>query len=148
MWGEHYNFDKPKPVFSAVIDMLFLDHTLIFLFTGEQCVSVCGVLLLNHVGFFFKGAVSAGGDVPVYGFAAGPSRSVESAGTQSVCSGHHGCGMGKNSYIYCTVGQLIDFIDGVTQMWQQQQRWASCKINKKINTNNLYITKCYALQNI
>lgn len=90
--------------------------------------------------FFYKGAVSAGGDVPVYGFAAGPSRSVESAGTQSVCSGHHGCGMGKDSYFYCTVGQLIDFT-GVTEMWQQHKRCAGRKKKylKKINTNNVYI---------
>lgn len=59
--------------------------------------------LLIHV-FFCQGAVSAGGDVSLHGFAARPSRSVEPAGTQPVCSGHHGRGMGKgNSNIYCTV---------------------------------------------
>lgn len=45
--------------------------------------------------FFLSGSVSAGGDVSVHGIAAGPSWSVEPAGTQPVCSGHHGRGMGK-----------------------------------------------------
>lgn len=53
--------------------------------------------------FFCKGAVSAGGNVSVHGSAARPSRSVEPAGTQPVCSGHHGHGVGKgNCYIYCS----------------------------------------------
>jgi len=50
-----------------------------------------------------KGAVSAGGDVSVHGSAARPPRSVEPAGTQPVCSGHHGRGLGKEgACIHCT----------------------------------------------
>ena len=65
--------------------------------------SVYGGLVLIHVFFFCKGAVSAGGNVSVHGSAARPSRSVEPAGTQPVCSGHHGRGVGKgNCYIYCS----------------------------------------------
>lgn len=53
-----------------------------------------------------QGAVSAGGDVSVHGFAARPSRSVEPAGAQPVCSWHHGRGVGKGgAYRYCIVDQ-------------------------------------------
>ena len=47
---------------------------------------------------FCAGAVSAGGDVSVHGFAVGPSWSVEPAGTQPVRSGHHGRGVGKGNF--------------------------------------------------
>lgn len=105
--------------------------------------SVCRVPLLIHV-FFCQGAVSAGGNVPVHGFAVGPSWSMESAWTQSVCSGHHGCGMGKDAYIYCTIDQLIDFTGG-THILQQHKSTKSDL--KKINTNNLHTTKFQTLQN-
>lgn len=56
----------------------------------------------------FQGAVSAGGDVLVHGSAAGPSWSVEPAGTQPVRSGHHGRGVGKGHLcIFCTVEQQV-----------------------------------------
>lgn len=57
-------------------------------------------------GFFLSGSVSAGGDVSVHGTAAGSSWSVEPAGTQPVCSGHHGRGMGKRKIISLFIGTV------------------------------------------
>lgn len=49
--------------------------------------------------YFCEGVVSAGGDVSVHGFAAGPARSVEPAGAEPVRAGHHGCSMGKKGFL-------------------------------------------------
>lgn len=71
-------------------------HMLIYLGRG-RCLS-----LIDPCGLFFcPGAVSAGGDVPVHGVAAGPSRPVEPAGTKPVRSGHHGRGVGKRRSHLC-----------------------------------------------
>lgn len=77
------------------------------LLTMDFLVSAVFIAACQWSMCFLLGAVSAGGNVSIHGSAAGPSWSVEPAGTQPVCSGHHGCGMGKdNLYFCCTVDQL------------------------------------------
>lgn len=101
IWGEIQSYCCCK------VAICYVDHTNIHLFAVdvEQCQQCIWRAVIDPC-LLCQGAVSAGGDVSVHGFAARPSRSVEPAGTQPVCSGHHGRGMGKgNSYNYCTVDQ-------------------------------------------
>ena len=118
---------------AVVTPVGLLDHTITLSFTGDA-VMLTPFMEGSYwsMWVFFPGAVSTGGDVSVHGSAAGSSRSVEPAGTQSVCSGHHGRGMGeRNSHASCLLGyiqQSLCHYDVLKCIWKETVYWSLWKM--------------------